>query len=136
MLLTNCEISLDLTRSKDCVTSSAAGKTKFAVKDKELYVPVVDLSTEDNIRLLKQLESGLKRKINWNKYQSKLEDKEQNRYFDYLIDPRLQGVNGVFALSLENRDDRKVLTKYYISKAEIKDYNIKKFIWSANWKWF
>ena len=136
MLLTNCEISLDLTRSKDCVTSSAAGKTKFAVKDKELYVPVVDLSTEDNIRLLKQLESGLKRKINWNKYQSKLEDKEQNRYFDYLIDPRLQGVNGVFALSLENRDDRKVLTKYYIPKAEIKDYNIKKFIWSANWKWF
>ena len=128
MLLTNCEISLDLTRSKDCVTSSATGKTKFAVKDKELYVPVVDLSTEDNIKLLKQLESGLKRKINWNKYQSKLEDKEQNRYFDYLIDPRLQGVNGVFALSLENRDDRKVLIKYYIPKAEIKDYNIKKFI--------
>ena len=43
----------------------------FAITDLKLYVPVVTLSTEDNVKLLKQLNSGFKRKINWNKYQSK-----------------------------------------------------------------
>ena len=33
MPLINCEIDLILTWSTDCVTSSAAGKTKFAITD-------------------------------------------------------------------------------------------------------
>ena len=37
----------------------------------KLYVQVVTLSTHVNIKLLKQLESGFKRTITWNKYQSK-----------------------------------------------------------------
>ena len=32
--------------------------------DTKLYVPVVTLSTEDNVKLLKQLESGFNRTIN------------------------------------------------------------------------
>ena len=43
----------------------------------KLYVPVVTFSTEGNVKLLKQLESGFKRKINWNKNQSKLTDKHK-----------------------------------------------------------
>ena len=39
------------------VISSATGATKFATWDTKLYVPVVTLSTKDNIKLLKQLES-------------------------------------------------------------------------------
>ena len=31
---------------------------------------------------MKKLESGFKRTVNWNKFQSKLTDQEQNRYFD------------------------------------------------------
>ena len=31
----------------------------------------VNLSTQDNAKLLQPLKSGLKHKINWNKYQSK-----------------------------------------------------------------
>ena len=77
MPLINCEISLDLTWSENCVISSATGKTKFVITDTEIYVPVVTLSTEDNIKPLKQLESSFKRTINWNKYQSKDENKEQ-----------------------------------------------------------
>ena len=34
--------------------------------------PVVILSTQDNIGILEKLESGFKRTINWNKYQSTL----------------------------------------------------------------
>ena len=44
---------------------------KFRITNTKLYVPVVTLSTQENIKLLKQLESGVKRTINWNKYQSK-----------------------------------------------------------------
>ena len=44
--------------------------------DTKLYVPVVTLSTEDNMKLLKQLESGSKRTINWRKHQNNLENKD------------------------------------------------------------
>ena len=73
---------------------------------------------------MKQLEVGFKRTISWNKYQSKLEDKKQNRYFDYLIDPDIEVVNKRFVISSENRTNRKVHTKYYIPKVETKDYNV------------
>ena len=39
----------------------------FKINDTKLYVPVVTLSTQENVKLLKQLESGFKRTINWNK---------------------------------------------------------------------
>ena len=57
----NCEINLILTWSTDCVISSAAGKTKFAITDTKLYVTIVTLSTQDNSKLLQQLKSGFKR---------------------------------------------------------------------------
>ena len=87
MPLINCEIILDLTWPKKCVTSSAVGETEFEITDTKLYVPVVTLSTEDNVKLLKQLESGFKRTISWNKYQPELKTLPQNRYLNHLIDP-------------------------------------------------
>ena len=68
MPLINCEIILSLTWSKDCVIPSATGKAKFVVTDTKLYVLVVNLPTQDNVKLLKQLKSGFKRIVNWNKY--------------------------------------------------------------------
>ena len=44
------------------------------------------------------MKSGSKRKINCNKYQSKVTVQEQNRYLDYLIDRNFQGVNRIFVL--------------------------------------
>ena len=125
MPLINREINLKLTWSEDCVISSAIGKAIFAITDTKLYlsVAVVTLSTEDNIELMKQLKSGFKITINWNKYQSKLDNKEQNKYFNYLVDPIFQGVSRLFVFSFENRTDREVHTKYYIPKIKIKDYN-------------
>ena len=60
--------------------------SSFQINDTKLYVPVVTLSTQENIKLLKQLESGFKRTINWNKYLAKTTNQARNRYFDYLID--------------------------------------------------
>ena len=120
----NCEIDLILTWSEDCVISSATGATKFKKADAKLYIPVVTLSTQDNAKLLQQLKSGLKRTINWNKYQTKVSTQRQNQYLDFLIDPSFQGVNRLFVLSFENEGDRKVHTGYYLPKVEIKDHNI------------
>ena len=78
MPLINCKISLILTWSKNYVISFAAGEIKFRITD----VPVVTLSTQDYLELLKQLQSGFKIAINQNKYQSELTVQPKNRYLD------------------------------------------------------
>ena len=74
MSLINCEINLDLSMSEKCVivpvTLANQGAT-FSITDTKLYVPIVILSIQDNVKLLKQLKSDFKRRINWAKYQSK-----------------------------------------------------------------
>ena len=48
------------------------GETKFKVTDTKICVPLVTLSTQDNAKLLEQLESGFKITINWHKYETKV----------------------------------------------------------------
>ena len=50
----------------------------FAITEIKFYVLVVNLSTQDNVKLLTQLKSGFKRTINWNKYLQKPELLAQN----------------------------------------------------------
>ena len=87
MPLINCEVNLILTWSKGCVITNSEGEAKFAITESKLYVPVVTLSTRDNAKLLKQLqlESGFKRTINWNKYESSVKSYAENRYLNHLI---------------------------------------------------
>ena len=120
MSLINCEINLISIWSEKCVLTKDAKATTFAIKDTKLYVPVVFLSTQDNAKLLRQLKSGFKRTVNWNKYQSKVSIQAPNPYLDFLIDPSFQGVSRLF----ENEDDRTVHTKYYLPTVKIKDYNV------------
>ena len=64
MPLNNCEISLQLKWSKNCILvadAAADQNPRFHINDTKLYAPVVTLSTQDNIQLLKQLGSGFKR---------------------------------------------------------------------------
>ena len=56
----NCEINLILTCSENCFMIDAPVNSQvptFALTDTKLYVPVV---TQDNEKLLQQLESGFK----------------------------------------------------------------------------
>ena len=122
--LINCATYLILTWSENFVISSATGETEFKIKNVPVYVPVVTLSTQDNANLLQQLKSGFKKTINWNKYQSKVSQERQNQDLDFLISPSFQGVNRLFVLSFENGDGRKVRTRYYLPKVEIKNYNV------------
>ena len=83
--------------------STAAGQaTTFAITDTKLYVSVVTLSTQVNVKRFKQLESSFKRIINWNKYQSKVSTERPNQHLDYLIDPSFQEVNRLFVLLFED----------------------------------
>ena len=65
MPLINCKIHLELNSSKDCVMFGTNTyddgnnvnnrKTTFKITDTRLYVPIVTLSTKDNVNLKKQL---------------------------------------------------------------------------------
>ena len=88
MLLINCEISFQLKWSKNCiiVTVTAANQNpRFQIDDTELYVPVITLSTQDNVKLLKQLESVFKRIINWSKYLAKTTNQGQNNLYIFQL---------------------------------------------------
>ena len=74
MTLIDCEIILQLTCSKKSILAAVTAANqvpKFRIPDTKLHLPVVTLSTQYNIKLLKQLESIFKRMTNWNKYHSK-----------------------------------------------------------------
>ena len=88
MPLINCEVSLTLTWSENCVLTDITTQTAraaqgdnpareridaptnatFQITDRKLYVPAVTLSTKNDNNFLEQLKSGFKRAIKWNEY--------------------------------------------------------------------
>ena len=67
MPLNNYEISLKLKWSKKCTILASTVNNQnqsFQVTHTKLYVSVVTLSTQENIKLLKKLQFGFKRTIN------------------------------------------------------------------------
>ena len=90
MPLINCETNFILTWSEKCfiISNAIAGQVPtFAISDTKLYVLVVIISNQDNAKLLEQLKLGLKRTLNWNKYQSKVATQVPKQYLDCLTDP-------------------------------------------------
>ena len=141
MVLINCEVSLTLTWSNNCVLTSKATRDDdpdaypavdeinnptnaiFKITDCKLYVPVVTLSAENDNKLLEQLKSEFKRTIKRNKYRPEMSNQTKNNNLNYLIDPIFTNVNKRFVLSFENETDRTSFSKYYVPKVEIKDFN-------------
>ena len=124
MPLINCEINLILTWSSTCFITNSNGAGNFTITDTKLYVPVVTLSKQNIAELLHESKSGFKRTINWNKYQPKISIERQNQDIDYLIEPSFQGVKRLFFLLFEDNAHQTRHTEYFLSKVEIKDYNV------------
>ena len=144
MSLINCEVSLTLTWSENCVLTDITTQTAradqgdnparlaidaptnatFKITDTKLYVPVVTLSTEDDNNFWEQLKSGFKRTIKWNKYWWEMTNQTKTNNLNYLIDPTFNKVNRLFFLSFENEEDRTSFSKYYTPKVETKDFNV------------
>ena len=61
------------------------GRT-FQITATKLYVPVVPLLKENDIKLLEQVKPGFKRTIKWNKYRSQMTIQSQSNNLNYLID--------------------------------------------------
>ena len=96
MPLIKCEINLILTWSENCVivyTDVANQNATIEITDTKPYGPVIILSTQDNAKLLKQLEYVFKREVNRNKYLSKPELLARNPNLNHLVEPKFQGVN-------------------------------------------
>ena len=85
------------------------------------------MSKENDIKLLKQLKSGFKRTIKWNKYRSQMTIQPQNNSLNYLIDVTFTNVNRLFVLSFSRNnstDSRYSCSNYYVPRVEIKDFNV------------
>ena len=66
------------------VNRSPTGAT-LAINDCKLYVPVVTLSKDDEIKLFTNLKSGFTREMIWNKYRSQMSTKAGNSNLNILI---------------------------------------------------
>ena len=100
---------------------------EFKITHTKLYVPVLSLSKENDVKLLEQLKLGFKRTIKWNKYRSQMTIQPQNNNLNYLIDPTFTNVNRLFVLSFSrnnNTDNRDSFSDYYVPNVEIKDFNV------------
>ena len=129
-------VSLKLKWNKNCIitsiqreinldggnTEASTGAT-LAIKDCKLYIPVVTLSKDDEIKLLTNLKSGFTREIIWNKYRSQMTTETINN-LNILIDPTFTNVNRLFVLAYQTADDRQSFYQFYLPRVMIKDYNV------------
>ena len=135
--LISCEVSLELKWNKTCVITSQqiganldGGNTAvptnatLAINDCKLYIPVVTLSKDDEIKLLTNLKSGFTREIEWNKYRSQMTTEAINNNLNILVDPTFTDVNRLLVLAYQNADDRQSFSQFCLPKVMVKDYNV------------
>ena len=135
--LISCEVSLELKWNKTCVITSqqiginldgantaAPTNSTLSINDCKLYITVVTLSKDDEIKLLTNLKSGFTREIIWNKYRSQMTTEAVNNNLNILVDPTFTNVNRLFVLAYQNADDRQSFSQFYLPKVMVKDYNV------------
>ena len=122
MPLINCKVELSLTWYENCILSSAGTAATFAITDTKLYVPVVTLKTEDNVKLSKLLNEVFKRLVYQNKYKIILEGYD-NEYIRERLDASIQGVSKLFVLAYargDNVTNENSYRKYFLPKLKNK----------------
>ena len=142
MPLINYKIRLEFNWKKNnCVMYGAdtyaggdndnAREATFQIITTKLYVPVVTLSSKDNLNLTKQLDEGFKRSVYWNEYKSKIETKaaDNNNVTRFPLGASFQGVNRLFVLAFDNTDGNKHVErdshrKYFLPRVNITSYNV------------
>ena len=78
------KLILFLTWSENCVISSTVGGRKFTIASKKLYVPVLPLSIQVNVKLEKQLKSGLNEQLTGKKISIKSVNRKKKTIFKFL----------------------------------------------------
>ena len=125
--LISSEVSLELKWNKNCVITSLEQRQAGArprdndptgatldITDCKLYIPVVTLSKDDEIKLLTNLQSGFKRKIIWNKYRSQMSTEAINNNLN----------RSCLYYNANNNDYRQSFLEFYLPRVMIKDFNV------------
>ena len=107
-------------------------ETTFQIASTKLYVPIVTLSTKDNVNLTKQLNEGFRRSVYCNEYKSKIETKtgDNNNATRFPLDTSFQGVNRLFVLAFGNTEngndkiERYSHRQYFLPRVDITNYNV------------
>ena len=107
-------------------------ETTFRITNTKLCIPIVSLSTKDNVNLTKKLNEGFKKSVYWNEYKSKIETKEAdtNNLKRVPLDASFQSVNRLFILAFDNTNngankvERDGHRKYFLPNLNITNYNV------------
>ena len=126
MPLINCKIELSLKQDQNCIFSSEDDNSVFAITDTKLYVPIVTLSAEDNVKLSKLLGEGFKRTIYWNQYKViPNQTYNANGYIRELLESSYQSVKTLFLLAYDNTNGiTSDSHRRYFLPVRIENYNI------------
>ena len=145
MPLINCEVELSLKWIENCVLTTAeiganadatgADGATFEITDAKLYVPVVTLSAEDNVKLVKQLNEGFKRPVYWNRYKvidNKLVEiatANSGKHIREFLDLSYQGDKRLLVLAYDdtagdNQVSVNAFKKHSLPRVKIQNYNI------------
>ena len=122
MTLINCKVELSLELYETCISSSAGTVAIFTITDTKLYVPVVTLKIDDNVKLSKLLSKG----FGMNEYKV-IFNKKYKQYIRERLDASIQVVHTLFVfpyirganLTTENSYD-----KSFLPRLKIDNYNI------------
>ena len=129
MPLVNCKIEFSLNWIERCLLTTA-NTAIFKITDAKIYVPIVTLSAEDNVKLLKLLSEGFKRTVYWNEYKViynkivEIANNNEEKYIRELLDSSWQGVKRLFVLAYNSKEgDNKVSVdlykKYFLPRVKI-----------------
>ena len=114
---------------------TVANTAIFKITDAKLYVPIVTLSAQDNVKLSKLISEGFKRSIYWNKYKVidnilvEIAANNDEKYIRELLDSSYEGVKRLFVLAYNNTEGNNQVSvdsfkKYFLSRFKIENYNI------------
>ena len=117
------------------VLLTVANTAIFKIIDAKLFIPIVTLSAEDNVKLSKLLSEGFERTVYWNEYKVidnipiHIVDDNEEKSIRELLDSSYQRVKRLFALAYNNREgDNKVsidsCKKYFLRRVKLENYNI------------
>ena len=125
---------MELNWTKVSVLCNQDHNSIFQIAKSELYIPIVTLNTENNNKLSELLSKRFERTVVWNEYKSKIEGvtipQNDNVFRRTTLDVSFQGVGKLFAAAYETGDIQRNTNhqhsrrRYYLPRAEIKDYNI------------
>ena len=134
MPLINCKIELSLNWIERCLLTNA-NTAIFRITDAKLFLLIVTLSAEDNVKLLKLLSEGFKRTVYWNEYKVndnkivEIANNNEEKYIRELLDSSWQGLKRLFVLAYNNKEGNNNVSvdsykKYFLPRVKIEYYNI------------